>query len=107
MSYEREGQAIFEVVYFFARVQLKMEQRRRRKIRKKLSEELILLLLLLATSDSSGPSGGDETDLLTGGGTSLDGRSLSDVLMVTTTVGMLDGVHGHTSDLGPAVPLHL
>merc|ERR1719284_272951 len=27
------------------------------------------------------------------------------MLMVTTTVGMLDGVHGHTSDLGPAVPL--
>merc|ERR1712227_1145080 len=28
------------------------------------------------------------------------------MLMVTTTVGMLDGVHGHTSNLGPAVPLH-
>jgi len=27
------------------------------------------------------------------------------MLMVTTTMGMLDGVHGHTSDLGPAVPL--
>merc|ERR1719210_2135182 len=27
------------------------------------------------------------------------------MLMVTTTVGMLDGVHGHTSDLRPAVPL--
>merc|ERR1719220_2542192 len=27
------------------------------------------------------------------------------MLMVTTTVGMLDGVHRHTSDLGPAVPL--
>merc|ERR1712203_949024 len=27
------------------------------------------------------------------------------MLMVTTTVGMLDGVHGHTSDPGPAVPL--
>ena len=29
------------------------------------------------------------------------------MLMVTTTVGMLDGVHGHTTDLGPAVPLGL
>merc|ERR1719220_1412454 len=27
------------------------------------------------------------------------------MLMVTTTVGILDGVHGHTSDLGPAVSL--
>ena len=29
------------------------------------------------------------------------------MLVVTTTVGMLDGVHGHTTHLGPAVPLHL
>ena len=72
-----------------------------------MDKDLILLLLLLATSDSAGSSGGDETDLLTSGGTSLDGRSLSDVLMVTTTVGMFDGVHGHTSDLRPAVPLDL
>jgi hypothetical protein len=27
--------------------------------------------------------------------------------MVTTSVGMLNGVHGNTSNLGPAVPLHL
>merc|ERR1719216_756188 len=35
----------------------------------------------------------------------LDGRWVTNMLMVTTTMGMLDGVHGHTSDLGPAVPL--
>ena len=29
------------------------------------------------------------------------------MLVVTTTVGMLDRVHGHTTDLGPAVPLDL
>merc|ERR1719461_2790016 len=29
------------------------------------------------------------------------------MLVVTTTVGMLDGVHGHTTDLRPAVPLDL
>ena len=68
---------------------------------------LIFLFLLLASSNSAGSSGGDETDLLTGRGASLDGRSLTDVLMVTTTVGMLDGVHGNTSNLGPAVPLNL
>ena len=28
------------------------------------------------------------------------------MLMVTTTVGMLNGVHGNTSNLGPAVTLH-
>jgi hypothetical protein len=29
------------------------------------------------------------------------------VLMVATTVRMLNGVHGNTSNLGPAVPLDL
>ena len=29
------------------------------------------------------------------------------MLMVTTTVGMLNGVHGHTSHNGPAVALSL
>lgn len=32
---------------------------------------------------------------------------MTDVLMVTTTVGMLDGVHGDTSDTGPVVALCL
>ncbi len=69
--------------------------------------KLIFLLFLLSSSNSSGSSGGDETNLLTGGRASLDGRSLSDVLMVATSVGVLNGVHGNTSNLGPAVPLDL
>lgn len=32
---------------------------------------------------------------------------MTDMLMVTTTVGMLDGVHGHTTHLRPRVALHL
>ncbi len=32
---------------------------------------------------------------------------MADMLMVTTTVGVLNGVHGNTSDLGPAVTLDL
>jgi len=58
-----------------------------------------------STTDLTGPPGGDETDLPTRRGSPLDGRWVTNMLMVTTTVGMLDGVHGHTSDLGPAVPL--
>ena len=68
---------------------------------------LILVQELLSSTDSSGPAGGDETDLATGRRASLDGGGLSDVLMVSTSVGMLDGVHGHTTDLGPAVALGL
>merc|ERR1719205_234 len=68
---------------------------------------LILLLVLLSTTDPSGPAGGDETDLATRRRSTHDSGGLADMLMVTTTVGMLDGVHGHTTDLGPAVPLDL
>lgn len=34
------------------------------------------------------------------------GRRVTNVLMVTSTVRVLDGVHRHTTDRGPAVPLH-
>jgi hypothetical protein len=44
---------------------------------------------------------------LTLGSVTGDCRSLSDVLMVTSSVGMVDGVHGHTTSSGPAVPLDL
>ena len=53
----------------------------------------------LSSSDSSGSSGSDETDLLTSAGSPPDGGGLANVLMVTTTVGMLHGVHGNTTNL--------
>jgi len=31
---------------------------------------------------------------------------MTNVLVVTSSVGMLHRVHGHTTHLGPAVPLH-
>ena len=34
-------------------------------------------------------------------------RRVTDVLMITTTMGMLHGVHGHTADARPAVALRL
>jgi len=68
---------------------------------------LLSLLLGLSSSDSSRASGGDETDLLTVGSASFDGRGLADVLMVTTSVRMFDGVHSHTTNDRPAVSLRL
>eukprot|EP00354_Favella_ehrenbergii_P005530 CAMPEP_0170459426 /NCGR_PEP_ID=MMETSP0123-20130129/6122_1 /TAXON_ID=182087 /ORGANISM="Favella ehrenbergii, Strain Fehren 1" /LENGTH=259 /DNA_ID=CAMNT_0010724015 /DNA_START=129 /DNA_END=909 /DNA_ORIENTATION=+ len=56
---------------------------------------------LAATADDTGSSGSNETSLLTTRGVSSDGRGVTDVLMVTTTVRMLDGVHGNTSNSGP------
>ena len=53
----------------------------------------------LSSSDSSGSSGSDETDLLSSAGSPPDGGGLANVLMVTTTVGMLHGVHGNSTNL--------
>ena len=65
------------------------------------------LLDLGGSSDETGSSGGNETSLLSGDGLSRDGRGLSNVLVVSSSVGVVDGVHGHTSGPGPRVPLRL
>jgi len=65
----------------------------------------LLLDDVLSSSSVTGSSGGNETRLLTWTGESVDGRSMTDMLMVTTTVGMLDGVHSDTSDLWPVLSL--
>ena len=65
-----------------------------------------LLLLVhdgLGSPDSASPAGGDETDLLTGGAATAHSGGLTDMLVVTTTVGMLNGVHSHTSHLNISV----
>lgn len=60
-----------------------------------------LLLGLLGTTQQTSSPSGNETGLLTLGSISRDGRSLADMLMVTTTVRMVDGVHSNTTGLGP------
>lgn len=68
---------------------------------------LFVLAVALATTNPTSTTGSDETDLATGGCATLDCRRLTNMLMVTTTVGMLHRVHGNTTHLGPAVALHL
>ena len=63
--------------------------------------------LLSLTSDETGSSGSDKSDLLTSGLVTSDGRWVTNMLMVTTTVGMLDWVHGNTSHSWPVVSLSL
>jgi len=60
---------------------------------------------LAASADKTGTLGGDETALLTAGGISTHGRGVTHVLMVTTTMGMFDGVHRNTSHAGEVVLL--
>jgi hypothetical protein len=62
---------------------------------------LLLEEELAASSDGTGSLGGNETALLTARGVSSGRCGVTHVLMVTTTVRMLDGVHGDTSDSGP------
>ena len=64
-----------------------------------------LVLGLLGTAEQTSPAGGNETSLLTRGSLTADGRGLTDMLVVTTTVGVIHGVHGNTTSLGPGVAL--
>ena len=64
---------------------------------------------LPGTSDETGSTGSDESDLLSARLVSSDGGRMTNMLMVTTTMRMLDGVHGNTSNSRPmgSLSLHL
>ena len=57
-------------------------------------------------SETTSPPGSDETNLLAGWCITADGGGVTNVLVVTSSVGMFNRVHGHTTHLRPAVPLH-
>merc|ERR1712045_405072 len=70
-----------------------------------------LLFLLInndfsGTSDLTSSSGSNKTDLSTWRNSSWNSRRMTNMLMVTTTVGMFNGVRGNTSDMRPAVSLN-
>ena len=62
---------------------------------RKARKRLLLLAVLLASSELTGASGSDETDLLARNAIPADGRGVTDVLVVTSTVGVLDGLRTH------------
>lgn len=57
-------------------------------------------------SETTSSPGCNETDLLPRGSISANGTGMTNVLMVTTTMGMLNWIHSNTTNLRPAVPLH-
>jgi len=70
---------------------------------------LLLLLVggdLLGATETTGAASGNETDLGTVGGIAADCRRMTNVLVVSSSVGMLDGVHSHTTHTRPLVTLH-
>ena len=66
---------------------------------------LVLLENLSTTSDETSSSSSDKTALLSSGGVSSDSRWVTNMLMVTTTMRMLDWVHCDTSDSWPVLSL--
>jgi hypothetical protein len=66
---------------------------------------LFLLDDLSSSSDNTSSSSGDETNLLTSGDVSSHCGWVTNMLMVTTTMRMLDGVHCDTSNSWPVVSL--
>ena len=60
---------------------------------------------LSTTSDETSSSGSDKTALLSSGGVSSDSRWVTNMLMVTTTMRMLDWVHCDTSNSWPVLSL--
>merc|ERR1719347_107456 len=68
---------------------------------------VLVLVHDLSSPDSTSPPSSNQTDLATSAGSSLDSRSLTNMLVVATTVGMFSWVHCNTTDLRPAVSLDL
>jgi hypothetical protein len=65
------------------------------------SSFLLHLKIFFTSSNKTSSSGGNKTDFLTTRGVSADSRGVTDMLLVTTTMRMLDGVHSNTSNSGP------
>jgi len=64
-------------------------------------ESLFRELYFASSPDQTGSSGSNQTALLSTWGVSTGSSWMTDVLMITTTMRMLDWVHGNTSNSWP------
>lgn len=58
-----------------------------------------------SSSDKTSSSSGDETDFLSMRGISANSGRMTNMLLVTTTMRMIYGIHSHSSNSWPASPL--
>ena len=63
-------------------------------------------LRLHTSADTSSATSRNETDLLSGASATAASRRLTNVLVVTSSVGMIHRVHAHTAHLRPLIALH-
>lgn len=63
------------------------------------------ILDLDCTTQQTSTASGNETHFLTGNSGARNRRRLSDMLMITTTVRMVNGIHSNTTSTGPAVTI--
>jgi hypothetical protein len=70
------------------------------------SYQQLLILDSGASSQAPSAASSNETSLLTSRRIAAHSGSMTNMLVVTTTMRMLHRVHSHTTDLGPLVALH-
>ena len=63
-------------------------------------------LRLHTSADTSSATSRNETDLLSGARATAASRRLTNVLVVTSSVGVIHRVHAHTAHLRPLIALH-
>jgi hypothetical protein len=73
----------------------------RRKIKKSVFSFDSISTFLLSSSKQTSSSGGNKTDLLTRGSKSRYSSWVTNMFMVTSSVGMVYGVHSNTSNSRP------
>merc|ERR1712153_156170 len=78
-----------------------------RAFNRTLQRSLFLLDNLSSSSDDTSSSSGNKTGFLTSGDISSNSRWMTNMLMVTTTMRMLNRVHCNTSNSWPVVSLSL
>jgi hypothetical protein len=97
---------IFELLYVSVFSPFSIDQKQKSRSNSVNASCLLNLLdLLLCSANKTGTSGGNKTTLLPGGSESGNSWSMTNMLMITTTVGMINGVHGNTTGLWPGVAL--
>lgn len=64
-----------------------------------------LLAELLSTTEKTSTTGSNKTDLLTSGSLARNTGGVTNVLMITTTMRMVNRIHSHTTNGWPAVAL--